>query len=643
MFLVARECLLYKSLGKPCTPGNRNFAGSWCLANLVSRGGRFCILRSLTFIRVTFQCLLQLKNVFQKSKHLSTERWWKSVNDQAGFTASFRMSSASSDLLLNAYDKDHTLALKTDKDGGFCLVLKEALKHETELALNTGSRYSEVDFGHGFERTLLLEFAEAAFSAAEVAPLEDDDKKDFVSSLLQPARVSKAANVFACLKYTLKTHKPPGEVGFRALHSSVNTPLLGAMKFIASWLKPQLTALPHLLKRSADAVKQLQHWRVSPSAFLITIDIKDFFLDGNHAQITSACEELVEPPWRSSFLILVKFILDAQYLTSPCFPERMWKVNKGAGMGLQCSGELVDSTFFKTVEEGILPQLDRWRIVGYFRFKDDILVMCDSPREVLLDFVSTLKKASSVGKLKVESVSQTEARFLDLRLFKGAGWLATGCLDIFINHKVTAQKQPVAIHSLHPPRTHLSWPRSLVHRINTLCNSRMYQLEELSRLKCMIAEWCGWERVSLVFDHVRRRAPISNHSDVKVVGSRLIIPYHKEWEIGAIHSTLQRVLHRYAHFAFAVQCACDNVHFLHSADEAPRHSTVEFVGGWSWMEDGDGLTCKLFSPKGWPLLKMNNREIRSANMPENHTFLRGSGLIIPKDDIRSNSVKWWGR
>ena len=39
------ECLLYKSLGKPFTPGNRNYAGSWCLANLVSRGGRFCILK----------------------------------------------------------------------------------------------------------------------------------------------------------------------------------------------------------------------------------------------------------------------------------------------------------------------------------------------------------------------------------------------------------------------------------------------------------------------------------------------------------------------------------------------------------------------------------------------------------------------
>ena len=74
------------------------------------------------------------------------------------------------------------------------------------------------------------------------------------------------------------------------------------MKFIASLLKPKLTALSRLLKRSASVVKELQHCRVSPSAYLITIDIKDFFMDGSHAQITSACQELVEPSWQSSFV-----------------------------------------------------------------------------------------------------------------------------------------------------------------------------------------------------------------------------------------------------------------------------------------------------------------------------------------------------
>ena len=117
------------------------------------------------------------------------------------------------------------LALKTDKDGGFCLVLKEALKHETELVLNTGSRYSEVFFGHGFERTLLSEFADAAFSATSVAPLEDDDKKDFLSSLLQPARVSKAANIFCLSKVYREDSQTTRSMSVSVLYIRVSTPL----------------------------------------------------------------------------------------------------------------------------------------------------------------------------------------------------------------------------------------------------------------------------------------------------------------------------------------------------------------------------------------------------------------------------------
>lgn len=112
----------------------------------------------------------------------------------------------------------------------------------------------------------------------------------------------------------------------------------------------------------------------------------------------------------------------------------------------------------------------------------------------------------------------------------------------------------------------------------------------------MIAERCGWEHVSLAFNHVQRRAPLSNHSDVKVVASRLIIPYHKEWEIGAIHSTLQRVLHRYQR-TLHMQC---NVHVTMTLC---RRGTLTFncgICGWLIMDGGWGRRWihLLFSPEG---------------------------------------------
>lgn len=438
------------------------------------------------------------------------------------------------------------LALKTDKDGGFCLVCKDAIADETKRILSTDNRYAEVIAETGLARALMSEFVDVVFAAARVSPLQDDERRSFIGSILQPARNFAASNIFSCLKYTVKTHKAAGEVCFRALHSSVNTPLQGAMKLVSHLLKPKLAALSHICASSAEVARKLHSCRVDGSAYLLKIDIKDFFMDGDHSQIMSACLAMIDPAWRPCCKHLTEYILNTQYVFSPCFPDKLYKVRRGAGMGLLCSGELVDSTFYKTVEESILPELNTWGIIGYFRFRDDILVIAESSREILVDFVQLLKARSVVWKLKVESVSQFEACFLDLRLFKGDRWRATRCLDITIFHKETAQKQILATHSLHAPHTHLSWPRSLVHRIFTLCNSKKYQKEELDRLKRMLADRCGVNHVALVFGPPLGRAPSRSNHDNRNIASRLIIPYHREWEIGAIHATLQKVLTRYS-------------------------------------------------------------------------------------------------
>lgn len=423
---------------------------------------------------------------------------------------------------------------------------KDAITDETKRILSTDNRYTEVIAETGFARALMSEFGEVVFAAASLSPLQDDDKRSFIGSILQPARIFAAANIFSCLKYTVKTHKAAGEVCFRALHSSVNTPLQGAMKLISHFLKPKLATLSHLCASSAEVAQKLRSCHVDGSAYLLKIDIKDFFMDGSHSQIMSACLAMIDPAWRPCCKPLVEYILNTQYVFSPCLPGKLYKVRRGAGMGLLCSGELVDSTFYKTVEESILPDLNKWGVIGYFRFRDDILVIAECSRETLIDFVMLLKTSSVVWKLKVESVSQFEVCFLDLRLFKGDRWHATRCLDIALFHKETAQKQVLATHSLHAPHTHLSWPRSLVHRIFTLCNSRKYQKEELDRLKRMLADRCGVDHVALVFDPPSRSAPSRSDRGSRNIASRLVIPYHREWEIGAIHSTLQKVLARYS-------------------------------------------------------------------------------------------------
>ena len=438
------------------------------------------------------------------------------------------------------------MCLQTDKDGGFCLISKDALQHETARILANKRQYSEIEVGSDFGRALVVDFVDVARECASLGPFSDTDRLQFLSSILQPARSSRSSNIISTLKYTVKSHKPPGEVEWRPLHSSVRTPLAGGMRFITFLLRPILLTLPHLLLNSFQVVQRLRTRYISSSARLIKIDIRDFFMEGEHAQFLEACSSAVPIEWKRCLRTLLAFILRTQYVRSPCFRDKLFQVKRGAGMGLLCSGDICDITFYKTVEETILPVLASWNVVDYFRFRDDIFAIVDGPISCVRGFVEALKANSCVWKLKVESISLHEVVFLDLRIFKGPRWAATRCLDITLNHKATAQKQVLACHSLHTPSTHLSWPQSLIYRVHKLCNSSQLRQEELERLKNMLTERCGFEHANLVFGLRQRHVPRSLRHDTKPIVSRLIIPYHREWEIGAVRACLRKVTDRYS-------------------------------------------------------------------------------------------------
>ena len=168
------------------------------------------------------------------------------------------------------------MCLQTDKDGGFCLISKDALQHETARILANKRQYSAIEAGSDFGRALVLEFVEAAREYAFAGPFSDTERTQFLGAILQPARSSSSSNIISTLKYTVKSHKPPGEVEWRPLHSSVRTPLAGGMRFITFLLRPILLTLPHLLLNSFQVVQRLRACSISPSARLVKIDIRDF-------------------------------------------------------------------------------------------------------------------------------------------------------------------------------------------------------------------------------------------------------------------------------------------------------------------------------------------------------------------------------
>ena len=169
-------------------------------------------------------------------------------------------------------------------------------------------------------------------------------------------------------------------------------------------------------------------------------------------------------------------------------------------MGLACSGDVCDITFYDTVESKILPILASFDVQCYLRFKDDILVIlsCDQRQRLLID---TMRRFSKLWSLKVESIHQMECQFLDLHLSKGSGWRSTGVLDVRVFHKDSSQQQVLAVSSMHAPHVHKAWLGGMVTRAFRLCSSKKSALLEVAHLKQLVGARMGIEYAQQLISH----------------------------------------------------------------------------------------------------------------------------------------------
>lgn len=109
-------------------------------------------------------------------------------------------------------------------------------------------------------------------------------------------------------------------------------------------------------------------------------------------------------------LVTIGFLLDNQYVRNP-HTNATFKVVLGTGMGLPHSGELSDCAISTTMEGQFVTEsnLRQYRIRRYWRYRDDILILCNSNDSCTAqpsDFVSELRRRTFY-RLKVEQVASS--------------------------------------------------------------------------------------------------------------------------------------------------------------------------------------------------------------------------------------------
>jgi len=221
---------------------------------------------------------------------------------------------------------------------------------------------------------------------------------------------------------------------------------------------PFIARQPHVVSDSFEFKDKLESLSGSlpPSAKLMCVDLKDFFLSGDpdtlSKDVSSVC---VDPDLRPLLREALYMVLNNQYVIASSLPH-WYKCIAGAGIGLSHSASVANTAFTVAVESSFLGDLSAHGILVYLRYHDDIFVACQSMQH-LKDFMKFFKSRLKYFKAKVREISSTQVEFLDLTILNVGGRLqATPTL--------TKRPLPLCVHSCHRAKVHKAWPRALIQR-----------------------------------------------------------------------------------------------------------------------------------------------------------------------------------
>ena len=361
--------------------------------------------------------------------------------------------------------------LPTDKDGGFAVVNKIRLSIAIFRTLDDRQYYTPVDASWRHAQDVCAEYRDACRHIASVG--NDEMDQQMFRALVSASGTPE--DIYFKFGATAKTHKPQGQCKLRGLHCmQPRSPLSPAMKFVSSMLRPHLAQLDHLVKDSSHFLRRLRSLRFTTDVTMVKIDVKEYFMSGSHDVLVTESSRFLRGDEREQYRIALQFILANQFVTVPgCDDMELWQVTCGSGMGMICSGEVSDASFYQLAERRWLQDDEYKSMIGlaaYFRFKDDIIAFFDGLQQDRDRFLRDLSTWARPFSLELESVSSQEIPFLDVKVHKRAGF-SGGTLDYRVHVKRSSQWIPLGDDSLHPPSVHRAWPAAMISRYYRLCSN----------------------------------------------------------------------------------------------------------------------------------------------------------------------------
>ena len=223
----------------------------------------------------------------------------------------------------------------------------------------------------------------------------------------------------------------------------------------------------HILQTVEEFHARKEELELDQDDRLITADVKDFFVVGDHWYLARMAASILEPrDWHLTEKAIL-FLLRNQLVTSKlCESGGVFLVEQGSGIGFVASGEISDQVFFWAVMERpyILKQEVRRErhIKAYFRYRDDIFLIASGGNGNLGTLAKHWKHIAVVYKsphlIEGWVVSSESVVYLDTEQYKGPRWKTVRKLDSRTHTKPSSFGVPLSPVSSHPKWVHTWWP-----------------------------------------------------------------------------------------------------------------------------------------------------------------------------------------
>ena len=99
-------------------------------------------------------------------------------------------------------------------------------------------------------------------------------------------------------------------------------------------------------------VRALKNTRATSDTILVKLDIKDFYVVGEHNTLATHVANLfTDPSLRSLVMDVTYFLLSNQYVR---MGDELYQILVGAGIGLIHAGDVADAVFFSMLEKEMI-------------------------------------------------------------------------------------------------------------------------------------------------------------------------------------------------------------------------------------------------------------------------------------------------